>query len=190
MAYKNPETRKEYMREYNKKYYEKNKEKEKSRANKNPEYRKKWEEANKEARREYQKQWRKKKYESDKDYKDKILQKTSQYYHYNKEKCKADRRNHYLLNKGTYIASVAKRTAAKLKATPPWLSSDQLTEIEEIYWLAQDLKAVTGEDYHVDHIVPLQGENVSGLHVPWNLQILPSDINIAKGNKHVSEGCS
>ena len=55
-------------------------------------------------------------------------------------------------------------------------------EIAEFYWLARDLKAITGEDYHVDHIVPLRGKNICGLHVPWNLQVLPSDLNLSKGN--------
>lgn len=68
-------------------------------------------------------------------------------------------------------------------AQPNWLSPKQIKEMDDIYWLAQDLKIVTGEVYHVDHIVPLRGTNICGLHVPWNLQILPADLNIRKSNK-------
>ena len=78
---------------------------------------------------------------------------------------------------------VAKRRARKINATLK-LSSEQLQQIQDFYWLAKDLASVTGETYHVDHIVPLQGKNVCGLHVPWNLQVLPADINLSKGNKH------
>lgn len=77
----------------------------------------------------------------------------------------------------------AKRRASKLKATPPWLSEEHKKQIDGVYWLAQDLRSVTGEAYHVDHITPLKGKNVCGLHVPWNLQVLPADINLSKSNK-------
>jgi hypothetical protein len=70
----------------------------------------------------------------------------------------------------------AKRRAQKLKATPPWLTVAQLLEIEEFY---RNRPA----GFHVDHIVPLQGENVRGLHVPWNLQYLPALENIKKSNR-------
>ncbi len=79
-------------------------------------------------------------------------------------------------------AANSRRRSLKLQSLPVWLTKVQKEEIKSLYWLAKDLRAVTGCEYHVDHIVPLQGEFVCGLHVPWNLQILPADINLSKGN--------
>ena len=78
----------------------------------------------------------------------------------------------------------AKRRARKLQATPPWLTKEHLAQIDYLYWLSNDLQITSGQKYHVDHIVPLQGKKVCGLHVPWNLQILPAKNNLSKGNKH------
>jgi hypothetical protein len=84
-------------------------------------------------------------------------------------------------------AKNARRRANKLKATPKWLTKVQLLEIEAFYILAHELQWLSSEKLHVDHIVPLQGDNVSGLHVPWNLQILPASDNVAKGNKFANQ---
>jgi hypothetical protein len=78
-----------------------------------------------------------------------------------------------------------KRTAKKRRATPPWLSGEQLEHILEMYETAVLLEGITGCKWHVDHIVPLQGKEVCGLHVPWNLQLLPALENIRKNNKLV-----
>lgn len=70
------------------------------------------------------------------------------------------------------------------KRSPKWLSSLHRKEIEDTYLLRDEVKLLTGDDYHVDHIIPLRGKNVCGLHVPWNLQVLPADINMSKSNHY------
>ena len=88
-------------------------------------------------------------------------------------------------NPGRVNATTAKRRAVKLQATPSWLTIDQLTEIQEFYVLAKELQWLSDptDPLEVDHIVALQGKNVSGLHVPWNLQILTESANKSKSNK-------
>ena len=85
-------------------------------------------------------------------------------------------------HRGEVVARNAERKAAKIKATPKWLTKNQRKEITEFYTIAKDLRWLSEEPLHVDHIVPLKGENVCGLHVPWNLQILPQSMNCSKKN--------
>jgi hypothetical protein len=70
-------------------------------------------------------------------------------------------------------------------ATPKWLTSGQRKQISEIYLAARQLTKTTGVKYTVDHIEPLRGANVCGLHVPWNLQILTHEANCRKNNKSI-----
>lgn len=86
-------------------------------------------------------------------------------------------------NKEYYNYKAAERRASKLNATPGWLTEHHQQELRDMYWLAKDLGRVSESTYEVDHIVPLRGEGVCGLHVPWNLQILPQDLNRRKSNK-------
>ena len=85
-------------------------------------------------------------------------------------------------NRGRCNAIFAKYTHSKLQRTPPWLTEEDFSIMRAYYRVAQKLTEVTGEIYHVDHIVPLQGALVSGLHCPSNLQVLKGTDNCSKGN--------
>ena len=69
------------------------------------------------------------------------------------------------------------------QATPPWLTRSQKSEIRQIYQIAITMTKTTGEQYVVDHIVPLRSEEVCGLHVPWNLRVMTQEENLKKSNK-------
>ena len=79
------------------------------------------------------------------------------------------------------------RRARKLNATPKWLTDRQKAEMLYKYSIAKEAEILTGDKYHVDHIVPLVNDVICGLHVPWNLQVLPSDLNLKKNNTFVQE---
>ncbi len=86
-------------------------------------------------------------------------------------------------NPGKKNAQTRKRQAAKLQRTPKWLNKDQLKEIEQLYLEAIRLTKETGIPHEVDHIEPLQGKEISGLHVPWNLRVVRRSANRSKSNK-------
>jgi len=77
-------------------------------------------------------------------------------------------------NRGKFTSYQAKRNAARMQRTPKWAN---IQKIEEIYE-----KCPVG--YQVDHIIPLQGDKVSGLHVENNLQYLEGSLNQKKGNHY------
>ena len=153
-------------KEYNIAYYKANKEKHNNQT-------KAWREANKEKIKAYKKAW----YEANKE---KLLAQEKAWYKKNKEKVKAYKQ----ANKGKINALTAKRKASKLNRTPSWLTKEDWNEIKDIYRMSKRRSEVEGILYHVDHIIPLQGKNISGLHVPNNLQILKARDNISKGNRH------
>lgn len=90
---------------------------------------------------------------------------------------------HYIENKAQHLAKRAKRRAKLLQATPKWLTKEDYKAIECKYSVADMLSKYGNEKHAVDHIVPLQGKTVCGLHVPWNLQVITVEDNLKKGNK-------
>jgi hypothetical protein len=88
-------------------------------------------------------------------------------------------------NHSKVLADSNKRRISKINRTPKWLSKDDYWMMEQAYELAILRKKMFGFDWHVDHIIPLQGKYVSGLHVPSNLQVIPWYENVSKANKYL-----
>lgn len=90
-------------------------------------------------------------------------------------------------NRGSANAQDAKRRSSLVSRTPNWLTAEDLEQIGLVYMYTSAWSAATKTDHQVDHIVPLQGAHVSGLHVPWNLQILTAKENARKNNRMTSQ---
>lgn len=97
----------------------------------------------------------------------------------NPEKVKAHAKAARQRNPDGEVAKVQRRNAAKIQAVPSWANHDA---IRRHYANAQYLSKETGCMHHVDHIVPLRGKTVCGLHVEYNLRVVPHFINTRKGN--------
>jgi len=124
-------------------------------------------------------------------WKDKNPEKVHQYTMTSRGRNREGYRNSYnkwqAQNRDRKNSKEARRRAYKLQASPEWMTEKDKDDILAIYSLAKKFESIFGIKYHVDHIVPLKGENVCGLHVPWNLQILPASINIRKSNKTLED---
>jgi hypothetical protein len=90
-------------------------------------------------------------------------------------------------NPQKWLASNAERRARIRQSTPTLLTRAERAEIVGIYHFAKVMSRITGQEWHVDHVVPLNGEVVSGLHVPSNLRAVPATENLQKSNKLVDE---
>ncbi len=113
---------------------------------------------------------------------DKLMQKSREYYAANTEKLNAQKREYQRNNLHVYAKIKARRDAAKLQRTPAWLTEDDHWIMGQAYELAALRTSIFGFAWHVDHVVPLQGKKVSGLHVPQNMQVIPAKLNRAKSN--------
>lgn len=104
------------------------------------------------------------------------------YHRGNPEKVRAWHKAYASENKGKLNAKAKKYVLAREKRTPKWLSEDDVWLMEQAYELAVLRSTMLGMPWHVDHIIPLHGRLVSGLHVPHNLQVIPAKTNRSKSN--------
>jgi 5-methylcytosine-specific restriction endonuclease McrA len=82
-------------------------------------------------------------------------------------------------------ADTSVRKRRHREATPAWITKQERIQMRALYVQARKLTEITGEQYVVDHIVPLRGETVCGMHVPWNLRVITQEENLQKSNKLV-----
>ena len=116
-----------------------------------------------------------------------LREKSKDYAANNKDKVRAKQTAYRLTNPDKCRYWCRNRQAKKSLRTPEWLSPDQLWVIAEAYELAALRTTISGSAWHVDHIVPLNGRMVSGLHVPWNLQVILGSENVRKSNSFAEE---
>lgn len=150
----------EKARARQKRYFEKNREKA-------IEASKRWNKANSEKIREAARRFYEKK-RQDKSYRELAAQKTREWAKNNPDKV---------------LEQSARKRASKLKRIPKWLTKEDFDKIKSLYSEAQRVSVSTGIKHHVDHIIPLRGKTISGLHVPSNLRVITALENMEKSNK-------
>lgn len=110
-----------------------------------------------------------------------VREQNRRYRDQNREKLRLQQRGYRQKNAAAINERVARRKAAKRRATPAWVRKDQL---RKPYMLADILTRATGSPWHVDHIVPLVSPLVCGLHCPANLTVIPGAENVRKNNRY------
>lgn len=95
----------------------------------------------------------------------------------NRDRHLENRRRSYAKNSAAEIARVRRRQG-KIKHGEILMSQAELAEVQGLYDFCRIFK-----NFEVDHVIPLNGANVSGLHILGNLQVLPKSVNRSKGNK-------
>ena len=85
-------------------------------------------------------------------------------------------------NKAVLSEKASRARCIRLKRAPKWLTEKDVQVIKALYKNAKTRTLNSGIPWHVDHIIPLQGKYVSGLHVPSNLRVVKAKTNLSKNN--------
>jgi len=105
-----------------------------------------------------------------------------------KNKCRACVKEYNRLYRlGLTVVAAQIRSKKKQHATPFWLTEDDRQHIRDLYAKSKKKTKAEGIKYHVDHIVPLNGINMSGFHSPLNLRIITAKENLIKGNRYTGD---
>ena len=102
-----------------------------------------------------------------------------------REQMRAKQAEYYQNNKHLFAQKTMKRYASKTKQTPNWLNKAHFVEMDGIYEYCKIFNQFISSRVNklqVDHSIPLHGKQVSGLHTPWNLQVLTCKDNAVKRN--------
>ena len=122
---------------------------------------------------------------------EKIRARANKWYYNNLEYAKEIHRNYSKKWREIHSDRNSKKSndyrARKLQAIPSWVDKEEEFLIKEAYHLAKLRTEQFGFSWHVDHIVPLKGKTVCGLHTINNLQVIPEKLNLVKSNKILSE---
>jgi hypothetical protein len=114
----------------------------------------------------------------------KVKKHNSTQYQNHTQKIKAGVRAWGKKNPAKILSYTRAAQTKKRMRNPKWLTPDEKWMIGQAYELAALRTKMFGFAWHVDHIIPLQGEFVSGLHTPYNLQIIPGVENVRKANTY------
>lgn len=141
-------------------------------------------------RKENKERYKKQKYIWDRTYRQKhdneLKAKKHEYYIGNIERLKAKSKEYSQNNKHKLSKHSIRRNYKRYQATPPWYVTEK-SKINKLYTKRDELSELWGIQLHVDHIVPIQGKYVCGLHCWDNLQLLEASLNLAKRNKFKDE---